>query len=57
MTLWESLLVLQARWEERIKDNRILPRSEGEFWEEAHKELSEIIKRYTREKPGFKSIG
>jgi hypothetical protein len=50
LSLWEELLILRAKWEERIERP-----SDGMFrsidrLKQAHAELDEIIKRHTRTK-------
>jgi hypothetical protein len=56
MNLWEELLVLQARFEERSSVRSVgEPDSsdslESLIWTEAYELLNEVIKRHTRVKP------
>jgi hypothetical protein len=60
MTLWEALLVLRARFEERSTRNDQLAATDDEeleaaVWGQAFKQLDELVVKYTRVKPGIVS--
>jgi len=48
LSLWEELLILRAKWEERVDFKEATP--EVLVWQKAHDELDTLIKRHTRAK-------
>jgi hypothetical protein len=57
LSLWEELLILRAKWEERIKQPAHPADSifKIDRLKDAHVELDELIKRHTRTKAPFDS--
>jgi hypothetical protein len=53
LSLWEELLILRAKWEERIDNTN--PLEVGQAWRKAHDELDVLIKNHTRVKAPFDS--
>jgi len=54
LSLWEELLILRAKWEERVDFKEATP--EVLVWQKAHDELDTLIKRHTRAKVPFEKM-